>query len=107
MRKPRLRQAAILLLSASLVSSCTTFETVRFDDVQPGDVVRITTVDGGTQELEIRRVDESKLMSSRGTISALDAVRIERQTTSILRTLGLVLGLGAAATVGTGQNSPI
>ncbi len=110
----RTRSLSLVLISALMMVSCTSFKVIKPDDIQAGlragDTVKIVTKDGRDLELKIVTVTPEAIVgtpvSSVSTAEAgevkeqrvefADIAKLERREISAGKTVGLVAGILAA-----------
>ncbi len=110
----RTRSLSLVLISALMIVSCTSFKVIKPDDIQAGlkagDTVKIVTKDGRDLELKIETVTPEALVgtpvSSVGTAEAgevkdqrvefSEIAKLEKREVSTGKTVGLVAGIVAA-----------
>ena len=113
----RTRSLSLVLISALMMVSCTSFKVVKPDDLQgglkAGDTVKIVTKDGRELELKIVTITPEALVgtpvSSVGTAEASEMkdqrvefseiAKLEKREISAGKTVGLVAGILAAVAV--------
>ena len=113
----RTRSLSLVLISALMMVSCTSFKVVKPDDLQgglkAGDTVKIVTKDGRDMELKIVTITPEALVgtpvSSVGAAEASEVkdqrvefseiAKLEKREISTGKTVGLVAGILAAVAV--------
>ena len=113
----RTRSLSLVLISALMMVSCTSFKVIKPDDLQAGlkagDTVKIVTKDGRDMELKIVTITPEALVgspvSSVGTAEAgevkdqrvefSEIAKLEKRDFSAGKTVGLVAGILAAVAV--------
>jgi hypothetical protein len=97
------KNAAVLLLIASLVSGCTTFHPVSYEtksvpqNLHPGDDVRVTTRDGRVLEFTMKEFTERSISGEKEQVALSDIVQIERRELNKGKSALLIGGIAATA----------
>ncbi len=97
----RTRSLSLVLISALMMVSCTSFKVVKPDDIQAGlkagDTVKIITKDGRTLELTIVTITPEALVGDDQRVEFADIRRLEKREISAATTAGV--GLAGAIMV--------
>ena len=97
------KNAAVLLLNASLVSGCTTLRPVSYEpksvpqNLNPGDDVRVTTRDGRVLEFTVQEFTEHSISGEKERVALSDIVQIDRRELNPGKSALLIGGIAATA----------